>query len=95
MKKNNFKLSLRIQLAFPGDSVVKNLPANAGAAGDGGLILELRRSSGGGNGKLFQYSSLDNFMGRGSWWAAVHGVTKSRTQLSNNVTTITNYFRIV
>ena len=75
--------------------MVKNLPANAGAAGDGGLILESRRSPGGGNGKLFQYSSLDNFMGRGPWWATVHGVTKSRTRLSNNITTITNYFRIV
>ena len=62
MKKNNFNLSLRIKLGFPGDSVVKNLPANAGAAVDGGLILELRRSPGGENGKLFQYSSPENFM---------------------------------
>ena len=27
------------------------------------------------------YSSLENPMGGGAWWAAVHGVTKSRTRL--------------
>ena len=34
-----------------------------------------------GNGNLLQYSCLENSMDRGAWWAAVHGVTKSRTQL--------------
>ena len=33
------------------------------------------------NGNPLQYSSLENPMERGAWWAAVHGVTKSRTQL--------------
>ena len=32
-----------------------------------------------GNGSPLQYSSLENHMDRGAWWAAVHGVTKSRT----------------
>ena len=36
-----------------------------------------------GNGTPLQYSCLENPMGRGAWWAAVHGVAKSRTQLSN------------
>ena len=31
----------------------------------------------------FQYSCLEKPMDRGAWWAAVHGVTKSRTQLSD------------
>ena len=31
-----------------------------------------------------QYSCLGNAMGRGAWWAAVHGATKSRTQWSMN-----------
>ena len=35
---------------FPGDSVVKNPPANAGAAGATGSIPGLERSLGGGNG---------------------------------------------
>ena len=48
-----------------------------------GLILGLRRSSGGGNGNPLQYSCLGNSMDRGAWWATVHGVTKSWTRLSN------------
>ena len=30
-----------------------------------------------------QYSRLENPMDRGAWWAAVHGVAKSLTRLSN------------
>ena len=36
-----------------------------------------------GNGTPLQYSCLENPMDRGPWWAAVHGVTKSRTRLSD------------
>ena len=36
-----------------------------------------------GNGTPLQYSCLENPMGGGSWWAAVHGVAKSRTRLSD------------
>ena len=32
-----------------------------------------------GNGYPLQYSCLENPMDGGAWWAAVHGVTKSRT----------------
>ena len=32
-----------------------------------------------------QYSCLENPMDRGAWWAAVHGVAKSWTQLSERV----------
>ena len=46
--------------AHPGDSVVKNLPASAGDAGDSGLILVWERSPGKGNGNLLQYSCLEN-----------------------------------
>ena len=38
---------------------------------------------GGGNDSLLQYSCLGNPIGRGVWWATVHGVTKSQTWLSN------------
>ena len=64
---------------FPGGTVVKNLPANAGDARDAGSIPRLGRSSGVGNGNPLQYSRLENFMDRGAWWATVHGVTKSQT----------------
>ena len=57
---------------------IKNLPA----------IWETRVGSlgwedppGEGNGYPLQYSCLANFMDRGAWWATVHGVTKSQTQL--------------
>ena len=36
-----------------------------------------------GNGTPLQYSCLENLMDRGAWWAAVHGVSKSWTQLSD------------
>ena len=36
-----------------------------------------------GNGTLLQYSCLENPMDGGAWSAAVHGVTKSQTQLSD------------
>ena len=41
------------------------------------------RSPGEGNGNPLQYSCLGNSMGRGAWWATVHGVAKSQTQLGN------------
>ena len=51
--------------------------------GDLGSILGLGRSPGGGHGNPLQYSGLENSMDRRAWWAIVHGVAKSRTQLSN------------
>ena len=36
-----------------------------------------------GNGTPLQYSWLENPMGGGAWWAAVHGVTESWTRLSD------------
>ena len=39
--------------------------------------------SGEGNDTPLQYSCLESPMDRGAWWAAVHGVTKSRTRLSD------------
>ena len=58
---------------FPGGSVVKNPPANAG---DVGSIPGLGRSPGDGNGNPLQYSCLGNPVDRGEWQATVHGVTK-------------------
>ena len=63
-------------MGFPGGSVVKNLPANAGTAGDVGLIPGSGRAPGGGNGNPLQHSCLGNLMDRGAWWATVHGVSK-------------------
>ena len=43
----------------------------------------LRGHFGEGNGTPLQYSCLENPMDGGAWWAAVHGVAKSRTRLSD------------
>ena len=59
---------------FPGGTVVKNPPANAGDARDTGLIPGSGRSPGVGNGKPLQYSFLGNPTDRGAWCATAHGV---------------------
>ena len=63
--------------------LVKNLPANAGDIRDLGSIPGLGRSPGGGHGNSLQCSCLENPMDRGVWWATVHEVVNSRTQLSD------------
>ena len=47
------------------------------------LLWVLIAPVGEGNGTPLQYSCLENPMDGGAWWAAVHEVTKSQTQLSN------------
>ena len=64
---------------FPGGSVVKNLPANAGDTRDVGSILGSGRSPEVGNGNLHQYSCLENPMDRGVRRVTVHGVVQSWT----------------
>ena len=73
---------------FAGGSMVKNLPANAG---DAGSNPKSERSLGGGNG------NLGNPKDRGAWQAAVHGVAKSQTQLSDSAhsTYVVHCFRRV
>ena len=63
--------------------VAQMIKESAYNAGDLGSIPGLGRSPGERNGYLLQYSCLGNLMDRGAWWAAVHGVAKSQTQLSN------------
>ena len=62
-------------LGFPGGSVVKNPPVNAGEAEDADLILGLGRSPGVGNGNPLHYPCLENSMDRGAWYATVYGVS--------------------
>ena len=61
---------------FPCSSVGKLC---ACSAGDLDSIPGLGRSPGEGNGNPLQYHCLENLMGRGAWWTAVHGVAKSGT----------------
>ena len=64
----------------PGDSDGKESTCNAG---DLGLVPVSGRSPGERNIYPLQYSCLENPMDGGAWWAAVHGVSKSRTRLSD------------
>ena len=65
-----------ISLGFPGGSVVKNPPANAGEAVS---IAWSGRSLERGNGNPPQCSSLENSMDRGVWRDTVHVVARSQT----------------
>ena len=67
--------TLKKELGFPGASDGKESAYNEG---DLGLILELGRSSGEGNGYPLQYSCLENSMDRGAWWATVYRVAKNQ-----------------
>ena len=70
--------------------VVKNLPTNAGGIRGTGSIPGSGRSPGEENGNPLQYSCLENPVDRGAWQAAVHGVTKSWTQLKQLTLTHTH-----
>ena len=65
---------------FPCDSDVKESACNTG---NHHLIPALGGSPGGGHGSPLQCSCLENPMDRGAWGAAVHGVAKSQTRLSD------------
>ena len=65
-------------MGFPGGSAGRNLPANAG---DADSIRRLGRSLGEGNDNPLQCSCVGNPMDRGTWWAAVHEVTKNQDDL--------------
>ena len=68
------------KVGLPGGSDGK---ASVYSARDPGSIPESGRSPGEGNGNPLQYYRLENPMDRRAWQATVHGVAKSRTQLSN------------
>ena len=67
-------------VGFPGGSDSKVSDRNVE---DPGSIPGLGRSPGEGKGNPLQYACLENSMDGGAWWATVHGVTKSSTQLSS------------
>ena len=63
-------------LGFPGDSVVKNLPAMQETG-----VQSLGQEDPPEKEMATHSSILENPMDRGTWWATVHGVAKSRTRL--------------
>ena len=65
--------------SFPSGSAGKESACNAGDTGDPGS----QTFPGEGDGNPLQYFCLKNYINRGAWQAAVHGVAKMQTQLSN------------
>ena len=63
-------------VGFPGGSGSKE---SASDVENPSSIPGLGRSPEEGNGNPLQFSCLENLMDRGTWWATVHGVTKSQT----------------
>ena len=68
---------------FTHDLDSKESACNAVDARDVGSIRESGRPPGKGNGYPLQYFFLENSMEKGAWWATIHGVSKSQTQLNN------------
>ena len=65
--------------SFPGGSDGEKSTCNVGNLGS---IPGLGRYPGEGNGYPLQYFCLENSMGRGAWWATVHGASRVRHNLA-------------
>ena len=76
---DTFMVGKRVKWGFPGGSDGKK----SAAVQETDSIPGSGRSLGEGNGYPLQYSCLEHSMDRGAWWAIVHRVAKSRTQLSD------------
>ena len=59
-----------------------------------GSVAGSGRSPGIGNGNLLQYSCLENPIDREAWWATVHRVAKSWTQLSDRARILASQFSV-
>ena len=90
-----FYLSIVCIMGFPGGTVEKNPPANAGNARNVGSVPGSKRSPGVGTGNSFQYSYLENSMDRGAWRATVHGAAKSQTWPSIHAMPIYNSLHLL
>ena len=68
-------------MGFPGGSLVKNPPANAGDAGS----IPGQGRSGEGNGNPLRYSCLENHMDRGAWqWGHRHALVTEQQPVNRN-----------
>ena len=75
--------SVHLEVDFPGGAGGKG-PAwqsRRGRGREGSSTPGSERSPGEGDGYPLQYSCLENPMGRGAWWATVHSVAESRTEV--------------
>ena len=83
-QENNHMYPIRLHMGlndFPACANGKESTCQCRRLRDMGSIPGSGRSPGGGHGNPFQYSCLENAMDRGTWWATVHRIAKSQTQL--------------
>ena len=79
---NSDKLLIINRTLYISDGLAgKEYACFAGDTGYAGWNPGSGRSPGGGHGNPLQDSCLKNPRDRGTWWATVHGVTKSQTRL--------------
>ena len=81
LKGSQYFQCRRVYKGFPGGASDKEPTCQYRRCKSAGSTPWLGRSPEEGHGNPLQYSCLKNPMNRGAWWAAVHGVTKSQTQL--------------
>ena len=74
-------------IIFPGDSLVKNPPINAGDAGSRSLDQEDPLEK-----EVSTHSNNLAWDDREAWWATVHGVARVRHDLATKLNTIIIYF---
>ena len=68
-------------MGFPGGSAGKETACNAGVNRRGSFSPRVGKIPGEGHGNPILYSCMKNPMDRGAWWATVHSIAKSWTQL--------------
>ena len=68
-------------MGFHYGSMGKEYNYNSETTGEAGSIPGLGRSPGGGNSHPFYYSSLENYMDRGAWWATVPGTEHAHSTI--------------
>ena len=78
---HSLKISIMVVRAFPVGASNKEPACQCRDIRDAGSTPGLGRSPGGKHGNPLQYSCLGNPLDRRAWWATVHRVTKSQTQL--------------
>ena len=81
---SNYCVYILIVISILGASLVAQTVRNPLAMQETEIrSLGRKDNAGEGNGYPFQYSCLENSIDRGAWWATIHGVAKSRLQLSD------------
>ena len=92
---SDLKIIIIITLSQRGAALVVQMIKNPPAVQETWFDSWVRRSPGEGNGHPLQYSCLENSMDRGAWWATVHEVTQSQTQLSDYSYYTTEYYSTI